>query len=308
MKISVLLENTSISPNLGSEHGLSLFIETDSHSIIFDTGASSLFLSNAAKMSVNVLKADAVVVSHGHHDHGGGLPDLLRMNGSADIYVNPFAFSDFRAISDKGEANYIGLDKELASEARIIKTSDHNVIDNELMLFSNVKGGFPRPSGNSTLYVRVGAVPTDESSDATNAILNDVSFETANGVSNEASNDASHDVLDDFAHEQNLIIREGDKCVLIAGCAHCGIVNILERCRTILGVYPDYVFGGFHLFNPTTGDYESSEAIDTLAQALLNTGAMFYTGHCTGLSAYAQLHSVMGDKIEPLSTGKTILI
>ena len=301
MKISVLLENTSISPDLSSEHGLSLFIETDSHNIIFDTGASSLFLGNADKMSVDVSKADIVIVSHGHHDHGGGLPDLLRMNGSADIYVNPFAFSDFRAINGKNEANYIGLDKGLASEARIIKTSDHHVIDNELMLFSNVKGNFPRPSGNSTLHVRAG------DNDASHVMLNDRA-NMPNDISNESPVDRVNYVLDDFIHEQNLIIHEGDKYVLIAGCAHCGIVNIAEHCRAILGVYPNYVLGGFHLFNPTTGDYESAEAINTLAQALLNTGAMFYTGHCTGLSAYEQLRSVMGDKIVAMSTGKTIII
>ena len=301
MKISVLLENTSISPDLGIEHGLSLFIETDSHNIIFDTGASDLFLSNAAKMYVDVSKADIVIVSHGHHDHGGGLPDLLRMNESADICVNPFAFSDFRAINDKGEANYIGLDQGLASEARITKTSGHHVIDNELMLFSNVKGSFPRPSGNRTLHVRAG------DNDASHVIL-DNRVNMPNDISNESPFDKANYVLDDFIHEQNLIIREGDKYVLIAGCAHCGIVNIAEHCRAILGVYPNYVLGGFHLFNPTTGDYESAEAINTLAQALLNTGAMFYTGHCTGLSAYEQLRSVMGDKIVAMSTGKTIII
>jgi len=274
MKISVLSENTSISPDLGSEHGLSLFIETDSHNIIFDTGASDLFLNNAVKMSIDVSTADLIVISHGHHDHGGGLPDLLRINKTADIYASPFVFNDFRAINDKGEANYIGLDRELSAESRIIKTTEHHIIDDALTLFSNVKGSFPRPSGNKTLFRRT---------------------------------DASN-INDDFIHEQNLIIREGDKYVLIAGCAHCGIVNIAEHCHAILGVYPNYVLGGFHLFNPTTGDYESTEAINTIAQALLKTGSMFYTGHCTGLSAYDKLRSAMGDKIDALSTGKTINI
>ena len=73
MIIKTLVENTSISKDFGNEHGLSLYIETNALKILFDVGASELFLKNAEKLGVNITDVDFLVISHGHYDHGGGL-------------------------------------------------------------------------------------------------------------------------------------------------------------------------------------------------------------------------------------------
>ena len=78
MIIKVLVENNSISEDLGSEHGLSLYIEANGRKILFDTGASELYLENAKKMDVNIADAELLVLSHGHFDHGGGLKTNIR--------------------------------------------------------------------------------------------------------------------------------------------------------------------------------------------------------------------------------------
>ena len=92
MIVKVLAENTTSSEALGSEHGLSLYIETETHKILFDTGASGLFAENAEKMGVDLTRVDLAVISHGHYDHGGGLKTFLGINNRAKIYLHHMAF------------------------------------------------------------------------------------------------------------------------------------------------------------------------------------------------------------------------
>ena len=93
MKITVLVENTTSNQKLNVEHGLSLYIETDKHHILFDAGDSNLFLENAKKLNIDLSLVDIFILSHGHHDHGGGLNAFLEINDKANIYVQHHAFS-----------------------------------------------------------------------------------------------------------------------------------------------------------------------------------------------------------------------
>lgn len=70
MRITVLSENTSVSPDIKSEHGLSLYIKRKKGDLLFDTGASSIFLENAGKLGIDISSADKAIISHGHYDHG----------------------------------------------------------------------------------------------------------------------------------------------------------------------------------------------------------------------------------------------
>ncbi|MFS8541429.1 MAG: MBL fold metallo-hydrolase [Tissierellales bacterium] len=72
MIIKTLVENTALSKNFASEHGLSLYIEANSRKILFDIGASGLFLENAKKLNLDISEVDYLIISHGHFDHGGG--------------------------------------------------------------------------------------------------------------------------------------------------------------------------------------------------------------------------------------------
>ena len=91
MKISVLVDDLK-SSGFEVEHGLSLYVETDRHRVLFDTGSSGMFIDNAKKMGIDVSKVDIAAISHGHNDHGGGIPAFLEINHDAPIYMSEHAF------------------------------------------------------------------------------------------------------------------------------------------------------------------------------------------------------------------------
>nr|MCR5715363.1 MBL fold metallo-hydrolase [Lachnospiraceae bacterium] len=87
MKITALVENTTKS-DCPTEHGLSLYIETARHNILFDTGQTTLFADNAERFGVDLSSVDLCMLSHGHYDHGGGLKKFTLCNDHAKIYMN----------------------------------------------------------------------------------------------------------------------------------------------------------------------------------------------------------------------------
>ena len=273
MIIKTLVENTSISKDFGNEHGLSLYIETNALKILFDVGASELFLKNAEKLGVNITDVDFLVISHGHYDHGGGLKTFFKENTKAEVCLHHLAFEKHYAIRPNDKLDFIGLDDELKQNKQIVFTSDRFYISNGIQVFSNVVQRETRPKSNRGLLT-----------------------------------EQNERMIDDtFAHEQNLIIEEDGKTLLVTGCAHNGIINILEHFQEIKGRMPDYVIGGFHLSSRSGGN-EDSDMIDRIGKYLMATKAKFYTCHCTGIEAYERLRSVMGDNIDYLSTGSEITI
>ncbi len=92
MKIVTLIENTSLSKDYHHQHGLSLYIESGQHKILFDTGSDGKFIENAKKLQVDLTKVDTVVISHGHYDHGGGLKAFVEINDKAQIYIGVGAY------------------------------------------------------------------------------------------------------------------------------------------------------------------------------------------------------------------------
>lgn len=274
MKIVTLTENTSVSDAFKNEHGLSLYIETEMHKLLFDVGASGLFAENAKKLGIDLSEVDTLVISHGHYDHGGGLKAFLEINEKAPIYINTRAFENYYSNRVNGEKAYIGLDQELRTNERFVFLQDDFVLDDALCVFSNVRGNRYQPTGNKDLLMEKEGVQ----------------------------------VCDDFSHEQNLIIREKDQVILLAGCAHNGIVNILDHMAINYNLYPDHVIGGFHLYNRARKTSEKQETIEAIGKELLNTRAAYHTCHCTGKESYQMLKAMMGNRIDYLSTGSAIEI
>ena len=188
MKITVLVENTSLHKALSSEHGLSLYIETEQNKLLFDMGQTDLFADNAEKLGVHLEDVDIAILSHGHYDHGGGLKKFLEINQKAPVYLSRYAF----AAHFHNPENYIGLDVSLAASERLIYTDDT----------TSISPGF-------TLY-------------SCNTFQK--SFELGSFGLSVKQEDAF--LPDDFRHEQYLLIEENHKKTLFSGCSHKGILNI----------------------------------------------------------------------------------
>lgn len=193
MKIIALVENTTRDGRLTAEHGLSLYIETEKHRVLFDTGQGDAFVRNADALGIDLSLVDTAVLSHGHYDHGGGISAFLKINKKAPIYVSRYAFGEHL----NAEGRYIGLDKRLAGNDRIAWVNDFAELDSELSVYS------------------------------CNAELRSYPADSA-GLSSVCNGERGED---DFLHEQYLLIKEKGKRVLISGCSHKGILNICEWFR-----------------------------------------------------------------------------
>jgi len=281
MKVITLFENRTISKQYKCKHGLSLYIETSNHKILFDTGTDQSFAYNAYKLGVNLEDIDIVVISHGHYDHGGGLETFLKFNNKAKIYIGKGAF-DSHLVKLFGIIKYnIGLNKELINNNnnnnnnRFIFVDGMMKIDEELILFGDVKGNKLQPKGNDRLL-------------------------------KEFSNNSIE--KDDFEHEINLLINENSKYSLFCGCAHKGIINIIERTKEIIDSNLNTVIGGFHLMRMNIKNPNSKVFLNDLSANLLNNNVdKYYTCHCTGEQAYSYLCNTMSN-LDELKTGMVIEI
>ena len=112
---------------------------------------------------------------------------------------------------------------------------------------------------------------------------------------------------DDFAHEQCLVITQNGKRWLLSGCAHNGILNILDRYKELFDSYPDYVITGFHMMKREGEHTEEEKAvIIQTAQELSQLDTVFYS-HCTGIPAFELMKEIMGDKLIALHSGETVI-
>ena len=268
MKIVSLMENSAKNESLRASHGLSLYIETPKHKILFDMGPDEAFLENAKTLGVDLAAVDIAFLSHGHWDHGGGLAAFLAVNDTAKVYIRENAFAPYFHVTGE-EEKYIGIDTALKDSGRIVLTGETLRIDDELLLFADVPAVFDTAGSSAALCLR-----------------------TENGF-----------LPDGFTHEQDLLITAEGKAVLLAGCAHRGIVNILRGAEKHLGRMPDATFGGFHLFQLAEGDRASEQVIFMTAKALLPGNTVYHTGHCTGEYAYNRLKAVLGERLQSIPAG-----
>ena len=189
MRVSVLIENTTHDPSLTAEHGLSLYIETGGRQLLFDAGATGAFAENALKMGVDLSRADAMILSHGHYDHGGGIEAFLRCNTSAPVYVSRHAFGEHYNAAGK----YIGLPRHLWDHPRLIPVADTLTLAPGITL-ECCRDSVPEyPWEHYGLQImKNGRLCPEE-----------------------------------FSHELYLMVEE-EKRICFSGCAHRGVENILH--------------------------------------------------------------------------------
>ena len=272
MKIINLIEDTCSDSGCIAEHGLSFYIETEKHCLLVDTGASDAFIKNAELLDVDLNKVDTVVLSHGHYDHTGGVMSFAKLNPKAKIYMQSSALRDYYNVNSH-TPRYIGVDKAIADLPNFIPVEGNLKIDDELFLFSDIKCKTPIPSGNKTLMLKEG----------------------------------DKLVRDDFCHEQCLVISCNGKKYLLSGCAHNGIINILDAYSNIFDDAPDFVISGFHMMNKNGYTTEDELLILKTAELLNKTNTVYYTCHCTTEYPYEIMKKVMAHKLNWIHSGDVVL-
>lgn len=190
MRITALVENQAKS-ELKAMHGLSLYIETQKHKILFDLGPDETLFENAKKRGIDLTQVDTVIISHGHMDHGGALKKFLEINHKAKVYVQRTAFLPHYTKVLFLKVN-VGLDKKLEYHPQIVLVNGDYQIDEELELFTVNEAKRCYSNANDSLYEKR--------------------------------------EKDRFEHEHSLVIKE-EKTALIMGCGHAGVVNIMEKAK-----------------------------------------------------------------------------
>lgn len=265
MKIVVVVTDNSLSNELVAEHGLCVYVQTEKHNILADTGMSELTWENAEKLGIDIRNTDIVSLSHGHYDHSGGIMSFFEINKTARIFARESVFGNYYHAD-----RYIGVDQEIKNLPTLCFTGSSFRLDDEVSFFSDIKANRFWPLSNAGLS------------------------EIKSGCS----------VPDDFKHEQCTVIKSERKTVLISGCAHNGILNIMDRFREIYGRNPDVVISGFHMNSPD----EDMDAVKETAEELSKTETLYFTGHCTGNDAYSVMKQIMKDKLNFIYSGMEIYV
>lgn len=267
MKIITLVENTPGNPACRYEHGLSLYIETEKHCLLLDAGQSDAVLANAQVLGIDLDSVDTLILSHGHYDHSGGILPFAQRNAHAAIIMQRAAAGHYY----HGE-RYIGIDPQITKLPQVRLIEGDVRLDEELFLFSGITGRRHWPRSNLVLSeLREGEMRQDE-----------------------------------FRHEQCLVITQGKRHYLLSGCAHNGILNILDRYQELFGAMPEVVISGFHMRKKGAYTPEETEVIQATARELRKTDTVFYTGHCTGQEAFELMKPIMGEQLRALHSGCVI--
>ena len=288
MRIIALVENTSARPELIAEHALSLYIESNGYKILFDMGASDAFVQNAKMLGIDLNAVDFAVLSHGHYDHGGGLTAFIEVNDHAPVYVSRYAFEPhFNKIG-----NNIGISPDVCEQfgERLIFTEDYCRLNDAMELFScnDRELAFPIDQfGLSCIH-----------NEEQRTLSESFGCERQATLSEEFYREQQKRIPEDFRHEQYLLIQENNKSILISGCSHKGVKNLVSWFS------PDVLVGGFHFFKiPLAAS--GKQRLSAAAEYLNGFPTEYITCHCTGVEQFEYLATQM-PRLRYLSAGDTL--
>jgi len=263
LKLTILVENTVYKQGLLAEHGLSILMEFRDKKYLFDSGQGMALKHNAQKLGVDFKQLDGLILSHGHYDHTGGVGMLLKSNPKLDIYAHP----DFQ------------IDRYSQRDKRLVPVSYSGPEIEEFHAISNLT------------EIENGMFLTGEIKHAEN-YLNQKYKKKENGGYR----------TDDFTDDLSLYFEGENGLIIILGCSHKGVENIIEEITAKSGKNKiDKIIGGMHLM------HADSDRLEELGESLaeLNADAV-YPLHCTGKSAASYFRRKLGEKIKFAGVGSII--
>jgi 7,8-dihydropterin-6-yl-methyl-4-(beta-D-ribofuranosyl)aminobenzene 5'-phosphate synthase len=275
MKITILCENT-VGRRIGlGEHGFCVLIETDQGNYLFDTGRGESVVRNSLELNKDLRTIKKIFLSHGHYDHTGGLPEVLKLRGKVDVHAHPHAFLDrVHLVEENGKETkrFVGIPfKRSYLEslgANFILNNDFTEVEEGIFLTGEV----PRKTSFEKLDPRL--------------------FSEIDGKTNP----------DVFLDDQSLILNTERGMLLILGCAHSGVINILNHVINKTGKDKFYaIVGGTHL------DFLAPEQLEESIKALSKIHIeRIGASHCTGMRGASRLHQEFGDRFFYGNVGSTL--
>lgn len=264
VKITVLVDTESFDENLAKEHGFSAWIETEGRHILFDTGQTGGMLVNAERLNIDLKKADTLVLSHGHFDHTGQIPQFLELNHHARIYC--CADLDRTRYSCKIGTAPRSIGMPDASKKALSSISASRIHELGTPRYLTPRVGMTGPVPRESLLEDTGGP----------FFLDD------------------HRGVDDLIEDDQSMWFETDKGLLILlGCCHAGLVNTVEYIKQISGIDKVHgIIGGMHLVNANeerlqyTFDHLKRWKTDKLVPC-----------HCTGQIPVAKMIEAIGSDI-----------
>ncbi len=272
LRMTVLAENLAGARGVRAEHGLACWVQADATNILFDTGQGLVLNSNAEVLGVDLTTADAVVLSHGHYDHTGGLESLFGKIDRAKLYVHPRAFEEkyVRHPAEGGRpvgAPLAAVDTIAAHVAGIVWTEKPT----ELAKGVWVTGQIPRRHD----------------------------FEDTGGpfFLDEACTEP-----DPLWDDQALFVETARGVVVLMGCGHSGLVNTLDYVSDLTGGSRIHaVVGGFHLVGAS--DEKVARVLDALQR---HDVQRIGPAHCTALQATAKILAANPDRFVSVAAGSVL--
>ena len=276
MKLTVLVENnTLIDRYFEGEPGVSYFLEADGKRILFDVGYSDLFFKNAEKMDIDLLNLDYLVLSHSHLDHTWGLSPLIKKYTEAIIeeksYKKPEIITHPETFIPRtlGELGQIG---SMISKNQLSYHFPLNLSKNPVWLTDNL--------------VFLGEIERNNN------------FEAQNPIGKIIKNDKKED---DYIKEDSALAYKSKKgLIIITGCSHAGICNIIEKAKRVCDKEKIVdIIGGFHLQNPSKKQIKGTK--DYLRELKPEN---VHASHCTDLQSKIKLAEVVN--LEEVGVGLTL--
>ena len=256
-----------------AEHGLCIYIAYDGKKILFDCGASDMFIRNAEKAGVDVSDIDALVISHGHYDHTGGVPAFCRLNSKAGVYIHKDSFRRTYHMrggvpgSETTGIRWSGKEKKEV-EGRLIFT------DGPVEIFPDA--------------VVTGRIEEDNDALRTETFY----YKDGNGEYK----------ADDMSHEQCLVIKHGAGIYVFSGCCHKGASSSLSAAKKLFPDEKTVLFAaGMHLSNASDDDIKKT--CDILERSDAENVIPL---HCTGKKAADAIKARLGARCIEAATGDDI--